>query len=148
VSTTEELLGRNSSGSGIENREYGRGYLLHSPLQKLALISPTSGSRSVSIVRSQTKAIESIFIITRIFMVLVLEPSDVNLLGKEPGPEQGKIIAHIKYLLIIISFICTLADDFPALPGYLIIPILYHTNNILVHQPIFIYIKDYTTTII
>jgi hypothetical protein len=24
VSTTEELLGRNSSGSGLENREYGR----------------------------------------------------------------------------------------------------------------------------
>jgi hypothetical protein len=25
VSTIEELLGRNSSGSGLENREYGRG---------------------------------------------------------------------------------------------------------------------------
>jgi hypothetical protein len=25
VSTTEEQLGRNSSGSGLENREYGRG---------------------------------------------------------------------------------------------------------------------------
>jgi hypothetical protein len=25
VSKTEELLGRNSSGSGLENREYGRG---------------------------------------------------------------------------------------------------------------------------
>jgi hypothetical protein len=24
VSTTEELLGRNSSGSGLESREYGR----------------------------------------------------------------------------------------------------------------------------
>jgi hypothetical protein len=24
VSTTEELLGRDSSGSGLENREYGR----------------------------------------------------------------------------------------------------------------------------
>jgi hypothetical protein len=24
VSTTEELLGKNSSGSGLENREYGR----------------------------------------------------------------------------------------------------------------------------
>jgi hypothetical protein len=28
VSTTEELLGRNSSGSGLENREYGPGYPL------------------------------------------------------------------------------------------------------------------------
>jgi hypothetical protein len=28
VSTTEELLGRNSSASGIENRAYDRGYPL------------------------------------------------------------------------------------------------------------------------
>jgi hypothetical protein len=28
VSAIEELLGRNSSGSGLENREYGRGYSL------------------------------------------------------------------------------------------------------------------------
>jgi hypothetical protein len=28
VSTTEELLGRNSSGSGLENREYGHVYPL------------------------------------------------------------------------------------------------------------------------
>jgi hypothetical protein len=31
VSTIEELLGRNSSCSGLENREYGRGDLLHWP---------------------------------------------------------------------------------------------------------------------
>jgi hypothetical protein len=47
---------------------------------------------------------------------------------------------------IIKGFIFILADDYPALPGYLIVPILYHTNNI--HQPIYIYIKDYTTAII
>jgi hypothetical protein len=29
VSTIEELLGRNSSGSGLENREYGHGDQLH-----------------------------------------------------------------------------------------------------------------------
>jgi hypothetical protein len=28
LSTTEELLGRNSSGFGLENREYGRGIAL------------------------------------------------------------------------------------------------------------------------
>jgi hypothetical protein len=58
VSTTEELLGRKCSGSG---REYGlrdpsrwpRGILYP---QKLALASPTSGSRSVGTVRSRTKA--------------------------------------------------------------------------------------------
>jgi hypothetical protein len=52
VSTTEELLGRNISGSSIENREYGHGNPLSWPcdtlyLQKLALTSPTSGGRSV-----------------------------------------------------------------------------------------------------
>jgi hypothetical protein len=56
VSTTEELLGRKYSGSGPENREYGhrdpsrstRGTLYP---QKLVLTSPTSGGRSVGIVR-------------------------------------------------------------------------------------------------
>jgi hypothetical protein len=42
----EELLGRKSSGSGPENREYGRGVPLYWPRdtlypQNLALISPT-----------------------------------------------------------------------------------------------------------
>jgi hypothetical protein len=46
----------------------------------------------------------------------------------------------IKYT-VNIFFYLQLAD-YPALPGYLNIPILYHTNNI--HQAIFIYIKDYT----
>jgi hypothetical protein len=44
MSTIEELLGRNSSGSGLENREYGHGDPLRWPRdtiypQKLALIS-------------------------------------------------------------------------------------------------------------
>jgi hypothetical protein len=63
LSTTEELLHRKSSGSSLENREYGRrdpsrwprGTLY--PL-KLALTSPTSGGRSVAIDRSRTKATE------------------------------------------------------------------------------------------
>jgi hypothetical protein len=66
VRISEELLGRNSSGSGLENREYGRGDLLRSPRdtlypQKLALTSPTSGDRSVGIVRLRTKATEFVF---------------------------------------------------------------------------------------
>jgi hypothetical protein len=52
VSTTEELLGRNNSGSGLENRKYGR----------RALTSPTSGGRSVGIVRSRAQATEFFFI--------------------------------------------------------------------------------------
>jgi hypothetical protein len=63
MNTTEELLGRNSSGSGLENREYGRGDPLRRPRdtfypQKLALTSPTSGGRSVSIFRLRAKAME------------------------------------------------------------------------------------------
>jgi hypothetical protein len=63
VSTTEELLGRNSSGFGLEIREYSRGDPLRWPRdtlypQKLALTSTTRGGLSVGIVRSRTKATE------------------------------------------------------------------------------------------
>jgi hypothetical protein len=63
VSTVEELLGRNSSGSGLERRKYGRRdpwWWTCNTLypHKLALISPTSGGRSVGIVCSRTQATE------------------------------------------------------------------------------------------
>jgi hypothetical protein len=46
--------------SGLENRDYGRRIDHVTPLylQKLALTSPTSGDRSVGIVRSQAQAAE------------------------------------------------------------------------------------------
>jgi hypothetical protein len=52
VSTIEELLGREISGSGLECREYGRKDPSRCPRgtlypQMLALASPTSGGRSV-----------------------------------------------------------------------------------------------------
>jgi hypothetical protein len=61
VSTIEKLLERKSSGSGLEKRDYGR-MGSATPLSaktKLALTSPTSGGRSVGIVRSRTQATES-----------------------------------------------------------------------------------------
>jgi hypothetical protein len=64
VSTTEELLERKSSGSDQQNRDYGRREsaaltMGHpSSYKKLALTSPTSGGRSVGIVRSRTKPTE------------------------------------------------------------------------------------------
>jgi hypothetical protein len=69
VSTTEELLGRNSSGSGLENREYGCGDPLRWPRdilhpQMLTLTSPTSGGGSVAIVRLRTKATEFVCFLT------------------------------------------------------------------------------------
>jgi hypothetical protein len=69
VSTTEGLLERKSSGSGLEIREYG----LRDPLcwprntlypQTLALSSPTRSGHSVGIVRSRTKATEFVFILS------------------------------------------------------------------------------------
>jgi hypothetical protein len=56
LSATEELLGRKSSGSDLETRDYGRKGSLYP--QKLALASQTSGGRSVDIVRSRTQATE------------------------------------------------------------------------------------------
>jgi hypothetical protein len=66
VSTTEELLGRNSSCSGLESRVYCRRDPSRWPRgtlypHKLAIISPTSGGRSVGIVRSRTQAMEFIY---------------------------------------------------------------------------------------
>jgi hypothetical protein len=63
LSTIEKLLERKSSGSGLENRDYGRSDTSRSPRdslypQKLALTSSTSGCRSVSIVCSRTQATE------------------------------------------------------------------------------------------
>jgi hypothetical protein len=63
ASTTEELLWRESSASGLENWENCKGESLYWPRdtlysQKLALTSPTSGGRSVSIDRSRTEATE------------------------------------------------------------------------------------------
>jgi hypothetical protein len=63
VSTIEELLGRKSSGLGLESREYGRRDPLRWPRgtlypQKLALSLPTSWGRSVNIVWLRTQATE------------------------------------------------------------------------------------------
>jgi hypothetical protein len=63
VSTTEEVLGRKISGSGLENRDYDRRDPPLWPLdtlcpQKLALTSSTRCGRSVGRVRSRTKVTE------------------------------------------------------------------------------------------
>jgi hypothetical protein len=73
VITIEELLGRNSSCSGLENRQYGRGDPLcwrHNTLypKKLALTSPKSGGCSVGIVRLRTKATEFVCLFVCLFV--------------------------------------------------------------------------------
>jgi hypothetical protein len=75
--STIELLGRKSSGSCLENREYGhrdptrwpRGTLYP---QKLALTSPTSGVRSIGIVRSQTQATKEFFLLSLLRVLCLL----------------------------------------------------------------------------
>jgi hypothetical protein len=67
------LLGRKSSGFGTERREYGRRDPSSWPRdtlyqQNLTLTSPTSGNRSIGIVRSRTEATEFGF-----FLVLLGE---------------------------------------------------------------------------
>jgi hypothetical protein len=60
VSTTEELLERKSSGSGLESREYSRRNPSRLPLypQRLAVTSPPSGGFSVGRVRLRIHATE------------------------------------------------------------------------------------------
>jgi hypothetical protein len=74
VSTTEELLGRKSSGSGLESREYDRWDPSRRPRgtlnpQKFPLTLPTIGGRSVGIVHSRTQAREFSF-----FLKFPLQP--------------------------------------------------------------------------
>jgi hypothetical protein len=71
MSTTEELLWRKCSGSGLEIQEYGRRDLSRWPHdklypQKLALTSLTSGGCSVSVVRSWTNATEFLFNVVKL----------------------------------------------------------------------------------
>jgi hypothetical protein len=68
VSTIEELLERKSSGTGLENRDYGRkdpSFSQRGTLypQKLSLTSPIRGGRSVGIVRSWTQATDSLVLV-------------------------------------------------------------------------------------
>jgi hypothetical protein len=71
----EELLQRKSSGSGLENREYGRRDPSHWPRgtlypQKLALTSPTRGGPSAGIVRSRTQTTEFSFFSIYIYIYM------------------------------------------------------------------------------
>jgi hypothetical protein len=95
VSTIEELLGRYSSCSGLEIREYGRGDPLRWPRdtlypQKLALTSSTSGGGSVFIVRLRTKATELFFPWSHWVKRVVL--GDVTCFVFEPCDKQNCMV--------------------------------------------------------
>jgi hypothetical protein len=68
VTTIEELLGRKSSGFGLENLNYGRKgsaamTTRHPSFHKNWLTSLTRGGRSAGIVLSQTQTTEFVFFI-------------------------------------------------------------------------------------
>jgi hypothetical protein len=82
VSAIEKLPERNSSDSGIENQEHGRRDPSRWPRgnlypQKLTLTLPTSGGRSVGIVRSRTQATE-LFIYIYIWNIYFICVSTVS----------------------------------------------------------------------
>jgi hypothetical protein len=84
VSTIEELLERNSSGSDLESREYGRRDPPRWPRgtlypQMLALTSPKSGGRSVGVVRLRTQATE--FFLSGHMKSVISFQSDVDTCG-------------------------------------------------------------------
>jgi hypothetical protein len=104
--STVELFGRNSSGSGLENREYGCGDPLRWPRdtlcpQKLALTSPTRCGHSVGIVLLRTKATEFV-------LFCLLDGDAVCVLGtkKELHPRHGLRCAffwpHIVFIFVIL----------------------------------------------
>jgi hypothetical protein len=91
VSTIEELLGRNSSGFGVENRNYGRRdppcWPRDTPLcpQKLSLTSLTSGDCSVGIVRSRLSPRSFFFCLFFVCVVLCVGSA----LATGWAPDQG-----------------------------------------------------------
>jgi hypothetical protein len=74
VSTTEELLGRSSSGSGLESRECGRRDPSHRPCDTLSSKVGTKfadNRRSLGIVRTRAQATE-VFLIACLLTLLVV----------------------------------------------------------------------------
>jgi hypothetical protein len=74
MSTIEELLGRNSGGSGLETENTAVGincadYATPSIRKKLSLTSPTSGGRSVGIVCLWTKTTEVFFFCSSLIII-------------------------------------------------------------------------------
>jgi hypothetical protein len=94
VSATE-ILERKSNGFGLESREYS----LRDPSlwsrgtfypQKFTLTSPTSGGRSVGIVRSRTQKTEFLLLLILINYILYIF---IYIRGSRSGPISGTILA-------------------------------------------------------
>jgi hypothetical protein len=106
VGTIEEQLGRDSSGSGLEIGEYGRGDPSRRPRgtlypQKLKLTSQTSGGRSVGMVRSRTKATEFSFSLLLLLLLLILFP-DLGKGGALDAHSEDQKLKRVSCLLLFL----------------------------------------------
>jgi hypothetical protein len=95
VNTTEELRGRENSGSGLENKNTAVGiccadHATPSIRKKLALASPTSGGRSVDIVRPRTKTTEFVLFCFLWFQRLSEFMDTIGLNTIIQAPSSGK----------------------------------------------------------
>jgi hypothetical protein len=93
--TIEELLERKSIGSDLESREYGSRDPSLGPSgtlypQKSALTSPTSGGRSVGIVRSRNQVTEFIYLFIYLFICLF---NDTVSPGMKQPPEESSAVS-------------------------------------------------------
>jgi hypothetical protein len=130
VSTTEELLERKSSGSILEKREYGckdssrwrRGTFYP---QKLVLTSPTSGGRSVGIVRSRTQVTEFSFslwfeVLTAVMNVVISEippcspyvnrrlggMHHLHLQGRKSAKQETSLLIMLLSFCLVLYLLC------------------------------------------
>jgi hypothetical protein len=112
VSKIKELLGRNSSGLGLEIREYGRGDPLHWPHDTLYTqrLPPTSRSRSVCILRSLTKTTE--FVVCLLFICLftysfhLRHPPSVSLSRLLIKPERLEVRSSMTAVVYLTTCCC------------------------------------------
>jgi hypothetical protein len=119
VSTTEELLERKISGSGLESREYDRRDPLCCPRdtlypRNLSLTSPTSGGICVGIVRSRTQATEFRFIMKSSVHFRQNCGSEEDCITKRVGPicissmSSSSIAGGIPFKILLYPEVCAL----------------------------------------
>jgi hypothetical protein len=102
VSTTEELLGRKTSGSGLENRDYGlKGSIAvttwHPLSGNVGSIFAKSCGPSVGIVRWRTQATEFLFVVLNLWYKTLFFPSP-------PNPRQEVYVSLPLSVNIFLTF--------------------------------------------
>jgi hypothetical protein len=151
VSTTEELLERKGSGSGLEIRDHGRGDPLRWPCdtlypQTLALTSPTSGGLSVGIVRSlqssdSSYACANTVITTCPDRLQCQFPSGVANKGdflprtkrlKSPADCSPSATEHMKELYLHYSYVPLRNDSFNLIVIQLRLQFYHHSSSLCI----------------